>query len=60
MIKFLKMAKGSFVWDETKARRILKKARDRIFGTSKEKGPNLMKHASSPNHLDSDGENVCA
>ena len=58
MIEFLQMEKDSHAWDETDMREMLTKARDRIFGASKEKEPKLANDASSSDNLEIDIENL--
>ena len=57
MIEFLQIAKDSSVYDDTEMKEMFTRARDSIFGASKEKEPDISNDMSS-DHLDSDGNDI--
>ena len=57
MIEFLQIAQGASVYDQDELKDMFSKARDSIFGASKEKEPGVSNDMSS-DHLDSDGEDI--
>ena len=62
MIEFLQIAKDSSVYDDTEMKEMFTRARDSIFGASKEKEPEKEPEPELTNdasdHLDSDGDDI--
>ena len=58
MIEFLQIAKDSSVYDDTEMKEMFTRARDSIFGASKEKEPEPELTNDASDHLDSDSEDI--